>query len=248
MAYGKNERLPAVTWQKAVAMKFPTLIPANLIKRSSRFSAAVRLESGSMAAAHVPTTGRLTGVLRPGCRVWLEPADSPRRKTNFTLVLSELEGGRLCSVNAVLVNRLFAEGVQRGRLAAFPYAEIAHEVPQGHSRLDFRLASPGAVCWVEVKSVTYVDNGLGMFPDAPTPRGRRHLETLAELVAGGEQACAVFIAQRGDAVRFTPFESVDPAFDETLRRVHHQGVGIHAYRCDVRLEGIEIAEEIPVML
>jgi sugar fermentation stimulation protein A len=232
--------------QKADAMHFPTLVPATLIERNNRFSAAVRLEEGSVASAYVPTTGRLTGVLQPGCRVWLEPVDDPQRKTNFTLVLSELESGGLCSVHAALANRLFAEALQKGGLSAFPYAEIQREVSQAHSRLDFRLSSPQAVCWVEVKSVTYVEKGLGMFPDAPTPRGQRHLETLAQLAAGGAKACAVFIAQRGDAIRFTPFDAVDPSFGETLRRVHRQGVAVRAYRCDVRLEGIEITGEIPV--
>ena len=229
-------------------MNFPTLIPAILIKRHNRFSAAVRLEEGLVVSAYVPTTGRLTGVLRPGCRVWLEPVDDPHRKTSFNLVLSELESGGLCSVHAALANQLFAEAVQSGRLPAFPYAEIQREVSQLHSRLDFRLSSPQEVCWVEVKSVTYVESGVGMFPDAPTPRGQRHLVTLAELAAGGDRACAVFIAQRGDAFRFAPFDAVDPAFGEMLRRVHRQGIGVQAYRCDVRLEGIKIAEEIPIVL
>ena len=134
------------------------------------------------------------------------------------------------------------------QLSAFEYEQVEKEVTLGRSRLDFRLTQGDQVCWVEVKSVTYVRDGVGMFPDAPTGRGRRHLVELAKLVASGDQASAVFIAQRGDAARFTPYEAIDPAFAETLRRVNCQGVAIHAYRCNVHLDMIEIGDEIPVEL
>lgn len=227
-------------------MKFPALTPAIFINRDNRFTAGVQLETGATAAAFVPTTGRLTGALRPGCRVWLEPAQNPNRKTAYTLVLTELAHGGLCSVNAIMANWLFYEAITDGRLEAFMYEQVAKEIPHGRSRLDFRLSQGDDTCWVEVKSVTYVEDGIGRFPDAPTSRGRRHLEDLAKLVSNGEKASAVFIAQRGDAERFAPFEAVDPSFAETLRQVHRQGVAIHAYRCDVSLGKIEIAVEIPV--
>jgi len=186
-------------------MQFPTLIPATFIKRNNRFIAGVQLETGRLASAFVPTTGRLTGALRPGCRVLLEPADDPNRKTAYTLVLTELEQGDLCSVNAIMANRLFYEAVINGHLSAFEYEQVEKEVTLGRSRLDFRLTQGDQVCWVEVKSVTYVRDGVGLFPDAPTGRGRRYLVELAKLVASGDQASAVFIAQRGDAARFAPY-------------------------------------------
>ena len=229
-------------------MKFPTLTPAIFIKRDNRFTARVRLEGGTPAAAYVPTTGRLTGALRPGCRVWLEPVDNPKRRTAYTLLLTELDQGGLCSVNAITANRLFHEAVTRQQLAAFSYNKIDKEVSHGRSRLDFQLSQNGNICWVEVKSVTFVEGGVGMFPDAPTARGRRHLETLAKLAAKGDRACAVFIAQRPDAARFAPHQAIDPAFAETLRRVHQAGVEVHAYGCEVSLYEIRIATEIPLIL
>lgn len=229
-------------------MQFSKLIPATFIKRDKRFIAGVQLDTGRLASAFVPTTGRLTGALYAGCRVWLEPAHDPDRKTAYTLVLTELEQSGLCCVNAIMANRLFYEAVINGGLSAFDYKQVKKEVTFGRSRLDFRLTQGNQVCWVEVKSVTYVRDGVGLFPDAPTARGQRHLDELANLVAEGDQASAVFIAQRGDAARFTPYEAVDPAFAETLRRVHRQGVAIRAYRCNVQLDMIEIADEIPVEL
>ena len=229
-------------------MKLGELIPATFIKKGNRFTAGMVLASGGAAMAYVPTTGRLTGVLQSGCRVWLEAAENPERQTPYTLVLSELPGGGLCSVNAYLANGLFKEALERGVLAAFPYPTVQTEVPYGRSRLDFRLADGDAVCWAEVKSVTYAAGGVGMFPDAPTGRGRKHLGELAKLAAEGQRASVVFIAQREDARAFAPFERIDPDFAAELRRVHAAGVEVHAYRCAVSTEEVVIAEEIPITL
>ena len=227
-------------------MQFSELVPAFFVKKGNRFTAGVRLAAGGVSTAFLPTTGRLTGVLLPGCRVWLEKVDNPDRKTPYTLVLSELPGGGLCSTNAYLANRLFKEAVEKGWLTAFPYETVENEVPFDHSRLDFRLSNPGETCWVEVKSVTYAENGVGMFPDAPTDRGRKHLGELEKLVARGDRASAVFIAQREDARRFAPYEAIDPAFAAELAEVQAAGVEVYAYRCAVRTEEVRIAEEIPV--
>lgn len=229
-------------------MDYPELVPAFFVKKGNRFTACVRLAAGGISTAFIPTTGRLTGVLTPGCKVWLEEVENPDRKTPYTLVLSELPGGGLCSTNAYLANVLFAEAVEQGRLAAFTYPKVENEVPVGHSRLDFRLSNAEQTCWVEVKSVTYVENQVGLFPDAPTSRGRKHLDELEKLAAGGDRASAVFIAQREDALTFAPYEVIDPDFAEALRHAVENGVEVHAYRCAVSTERIEIAEEIPIIL
>ncbi len=229
-------------------MIYPELIPAKFISRHNRFSAAVRLDEGKLVDVYVPTTGRLTGVLQPRCRVWLLPAENPVRKTRFTMALSELESGGFCSTNANLANHLFYEAVNKGELAAFPHRVIDREVSFGDSRLDFRLSERDQVCWVEVKSVTFAEDGIGRFPDAPTVRGRRHLGELAKLTALGDRASVVFIAQREDAHKFAPFEEIDPAFAEVLRQITDLGVETHAYRCQVSTQSIKIAEEIPVDL
>jgi len=227
-------------------MRYPPLTPGFLIRRDNRFVARVQLETGEIQNAYVPSTGRLTGALKPGGRVWLARAQNPGRKTAYILLLTELAQGGLCSVNAALANQLFVEALENGRLAGFPFQHIEKEVTYGHSRLDFRLSAGENSCWVEVKSVSYVAEGVGMFPDAPTARGQRQLEVLAELVAKGYRASVVFIAQRADANSFSPHVAIDPNFAETLRCVHQQGVAIHAYRCDVSLEKIEITDEIMV--
>ena len=65
---------------------------------------------------------------------------------------------------------------------------------------------------MEVKSVTWVEDGVALFPDGVTSRGRRHLEHLQELVAQGHQAWNVFVVQRQDAQVLRPAAAIDPAY------------------------------------
>jgi len=164
------------------------------------------------------------------------------------MALAALENGGLCSTNAYLANQLFSEAVENGSLDVFKYPIIESEVSFGKSRLDFRLSEENQACWVEVKSVTYAADGIGRFPDAPTSRGRKHLGELANLAALGDRASVVFIAQREDALKFAPFDEIDPSFAETLREANAKGVEIHAYGCQVSTESIKINQELPVDL
>lgn len=102
------------------------------------------------------------------------------------------------------------------------------------SRLDFYLEGPGVPpALVEVKSVTLCVNGRGLFPDAPTVRGARHLRELAGAVSAGYRAYAVFIAQREDILTVSPNRDTDPMFAEALTEAANRGVRLLAYRCRV---------------
>ena len=58
------------------------------------------------------------------------------------------------------------------------------------SRIDFLLEQEGLPdCYVEVKSVTLaMGEGLGLFPDAVTSRGTKHLRELAKIRASGARS------------------------------------------------------------
>jgi len=228
-------------------VNLPTLHPATFIRRDNRFRASIRLD-GQIVAAHVPNSGRLGELFRPGAAIWVVRRPAPGRKTCCDLTLVEYQG-QLVSVDSRLPNKLVAEALSRNILPPFAaYPQHRPEVRTGASRLDFLLSGPAGRCWLETKSVTLVENGIALFPDAPTERGIRHLEELAALRAGGDRAAALFVIQRNDASAFSPHPSAHPAFAEALRRANAQGVEIYAWRCRVSLDAIELAESIPVRL
>jgi len=228
-------------------MILPELIPGRFIRRDNRFRATVSVQ-GKEAWAHVPNSGRLQELFQAGRPVWLAPASTPHRKTRYDLKLVEYTSV-LVSVDARLPNPLLAEALAKKQLPGFDYPTVEKEVNYGQSRLDFRLSGPDqGVCWVETKSVTLVEDRVAMFPDAPTGRGRRHLNELVRARNAGDQAAVIFVVQRPDARRFQPHQEADPQFAIALRQAAAAGVIIKAYTCQVSRREITITDEIPVIL
>ena len=68
---------------------------------------------------------------------------------------------------------------------------VKREVRYGDSRFDLAFSCGGSPWFMEVKGVTLDMDGTAMFPDAPTERGIRHLEGLAQAVKDGYGAAAL---------------------------------------------------------
>ena len=229
-------------------MRLPeNLLPATFVSRPNRFTATVRLQQGEVLA-HVANSGRLRELFQPGQPVLLAPRQGEHRKTAFDLTLVKLPQG-LVSADARIPNALVHEAFLEGRLLPFSqFTTARREVRYGHSRLDLLLSGKGADCIIEVKSVTLVEDGRALFPDAPTERGRRHLGELAHPVGQGTRAAVVFVIQRADATGFSPHDKADPDFARVLRDVHRAGVEVYAYRCRVTAEEIAITDPVPLIL
>lgn len=228
-------------------MRLPPTVDGRFLERENRFR--VRMEvDGRPVPAHLPNSGRLTELLTPGRPCRLVPHPEPHRRTPLDLLLVEY-AGVLVSVDARLPGPLVAEAVTEGRLPEFSgFVHLEREVRCGESRLDFRLDGPNGPLWLETKSVTLVEDGVALFPDAPTLRGQRHLRQLAAQAARGERGAVVFVVQRPDAEVFMPHHRADPAFAAALTEAARAGVEVHAFRCEVSLTEIRIAVPIPVSL
>ena len=229
-------------------MRFPPLVEGRFIKRLNRFAALVDVERREYLA-HVPNSGRMGELLVPGYRVLLVPApQGANRKTSFDLALVDT-GSALSSADARLPNKLVAEALTRKHMPQFVDYPVARgEQVFGESRLDFLLEGPPGKCYVETKSVTLIENGVGLFPDAPTVRGVKHLRSLMAARAAGHEAAVVFVIQRADAEAFAPHDVADPLLGATLREARDAGVAVWAYRCNVTERSIELADTVPVLL
>lgn len=217
-------------------------VPAVFLERLNRFEAMVRI-GDRVERVHVPNTGRLKELLLPGVEVLLLVSDNPRRKTRYSLAFVRKRGYWFCIISA-WANRVFAEAVKRGAVDWLS-GEVRGEVRRQGSRMDFLIDGN---TWVEVKGVTYEEEGIARFPDAPTERGRRHLEELIRIRKSGSPAAVVFIAMMENVTRFEPFARIDPVFARKLREAAADGVAVRAYKCRVRPGEVVLAEELPVDL
>jgi sugar fermentation stimulation protein A len=214
------------------------------------------LDDGREVVAHTNNTGRMTGCLAPGARVWLSPAANPARKLKWSLEMAETEAvdhrGNdvrvMVGVNTALANKLAAEAISGGLIPELAgFTTLRTVVPYGSrkSRIDLLLENGEDRVWVEVKNVSLVANGHARFPDAPTERGRKHLQELEEMVATGDRAALVFCIQRADAVSVGPADDIDPEYGRLLRQVVTSGVRVFGLRATVDPNRISPESLIP---
>ena len=217
------------------------------LERPNRYLARVEV-AGREVLAHVPDPGRLPGLMVPGRRARLIYNPGPKRKTDYTLALIR-HGSIWVSVYPVFANKLVGEALAEKKLSFLSgYESFSAEVKAGESRIDFKLEYPGHSAFVEVKSVSHVENSVGKFPDAPTERGRKHLRELIALKKAGSRAIVLFISQRSDTKSVTSNDAIDPEFGEWLRKARQAGVELYACNCKVTASAISINQEVAVVL
>ncbi len=223
------------------------LAPGRFLRRLNRFAALVEVE-GQQEWVHVRTSGRLHELFVPGRLVLLEPATTMKRATRFTLALVRLPNGYV-SADAHLANALVAEALLRHAIPGFHgYRILRREPALGRNRVDFLLARGKRQCFLEVKSVTLVKEGVALFPDAPTLRGRTHLEHLIAARRRGVGAGILFVVQRSDAEVFAPNWDADPEFGEALSLAARARVRVDALVCRVNPRGVRLDRPIPIRI
>jgi sugar fermentation stimulation protein A len=229
---------------------------ARFLERPNRFVVRARLRNGRVAIAHLADPGRLKELLVPGRRLWLRRAKAPHRATKWSAALVESpDSSSLVSVDTQLPNRLVGRALEAGAIEELSGWRLERrEYAVGHSRFDFLLHrrrgghGPRRML-LEVKSVTLVEGRIGLFPDAVTARGARHVRELTDQQRSGDWATAVlFVLQRPDADRIMPDAAIDPDFARALAAARRAGVRVLGRRCTVDLERLTLGPAVPVRI
>ncbi len=220
---------------------------ATYVNRPNRYVTRIRIQ-GEVLPSHLPDPGRLKELLLPGVELLVQHSPGHNRKTDYTTHMVR-NGDIWVCINTLLPNRFTDFLVTGGHLPFLKnWAVARREVTEGHSRFDFLLEHGDQRLFLEVKSVTYVEDGTAQFPDAVTERGARHARHLAELVRSGQQAMMLFVIQRGDADRFMPMWDRDPNLGMALMEAADAGVAMHAVKTEVRPDSFIYRGEVPIDL
>jgi sugar fermentation stimulation protein A len=215
-------------------------------KRPNKFLGVVEIK-GKKTLCFIPNPGRMKELLIPGTIIYLLKKTGRYRKTDYDLILVK-RNGDLISIDSRYPNKLFAEAIKDKKLEEFKEYVLGKKEPIFHdSRLDFLLTKKGKHLFIECKSCTLVENGTALFPDAPTKRGVKHMNTLVKALDQALSA-VVFIVQRDDAKTFSPNSKMDTEFTKALRNANKMGVETFAYNCKIDLNNICIDKRIPVYL
>ena len=203
----------------------PSFIYGTLVQRYKRFLADVRLDSGDVVTVHCPNPGRMLTCASPGSRVRLSDLGEGKRRYRFRLDLVHT-GDCWVGVNPTIANHMVWSAIEQGVL--FPKFDAKHwsrEVNYAtNARIDFFYDGPKYHTYVEVKSVTYVVDGVGFFPDAVSRRACKHLKALQSMCQLGHNAVVVYCIQRGDASTVQPACDIDPEYAHECDLARDAGV------------------------
>lgn len=230
-------------------IKYKTIVEGVFIERPNRFIAKVIID-GKECTVHVKNTGRCKELLIEGSRVFLSYSDNPQRKTQFDLVAVEKvtdNGVALINIDSQLPNVVAYEWLKSCGLFS-ENAIIRPETKYNNSRFDFYIQDGNRKIYLEVKGVTLENDGVAMFPDAPTDRGVKHIKELITAVKEGYETFILFVIQMKNIDYFTPNYKTHPEFGEALKIAEKSGVKVLAFDSIVTYDSVVLDKEIKVVL
>ncbi|WP_338448261.1 DNA/RNA nuclease SfsA [Niallia oryzisoli] len=228
-------------------MKYGKVVHGRLDRKINRFIAEVFIE-GIKEQVHIKNTGRLTELMQPDMEVLLEWSDNPKRKTRFSLIAAN-KNGRWVNIDSQAPNAVAYEALNAGKLQEFASVNLVkREVTFGDSRFDLYFEKDDKRGFIEVKGVTLEENGIALFPDAPTARGTKHVLELVKAVQEGYTCAILFVVQMKGCSSFAPNSLMDEPFTKALLEASRQGVQILAYDSIVTDNGLVLDQPIPVCL
>ena len=225
-------------------MQYKNIIEGIFLERPNRFIAHVLIGKDELMV-HVKNTGRCRELLVKGARVILEKSDNPARKTGYSLV-AVYKGDMLVNMDSQIPNAAAAEALSQGVIGEIGIPDfMKREYTYGKSRFDIYYEKDGERGFIEVKGVTLENGGVASFPDAPTERGRKHLEELIKAKEEGYKAWILFVVQMKGIRVFKPNSDTDEEFSRLLAKAERLGVGVLVYDCKVNKDSMVLDKRIP---
>jgi len=224
-------------------MTYKNINKAVFIDRPNRFIARCEINE-QVETVHVKNTGRCKELLIPGTTVFLEKFNAQTRKTNYDLI-SVIKGNRIINIDSQAPNKIFLEWAKSGRFLP-DILLIKPEYIFLNSRFDFYIETPFKKIFIEIKGATLENNGVVMFPDAPTQRGLKHISDLIEVKKKGYEAYIIFVIQMENAKYFMPNYITHKAFADKLKECDDNGVNVAAFDTIVTEKSIVLNNEVEV--
>jgi len=86
---------------------------------------------------------------------------------------------------------------------------------------------------------------MGLFPDAISSRGSKHLRELMHVKRHSHRAVLLYCVQHTGIEKVGPADAIDPLYGETLRAAIASGVEVMAYAAKVSPYEITITQSLP---
>jgi sugar fermentation stimulation protein A len=215
---------------KIALFKLENLRNGIFLSRPNRFVSEIEYNN-YVKLAHIHDPGRLKELLIKGSEILF--TDS---KGKMKYYVKAVEANKEWVIIDTALHSKIASLVFKYIPEFSEVEDIRREVPLGKSRIDFMLNGR----YIEVKGVTLVDNGLALFPDAPTERGTRHVREIIK-----HNGMLLFLVFR-EAICLKPNYETDPKFFKALSEAKEKNIKIFAIRISFDGETIYYRGNVPL--
>ncbi|HDI74369.1 MAG: DNA/RNA nuclease SfsA [Thermoprotei archaeon] len=231
-------------------LQLPRVVECRILRRETLFTVLVNIEN-SIHRALLRNTGRLAGLLNKGAKAFCIPKSTG--KTRYILLCVEVKRGLYSILDTSLHMKIFEKLAHKDTFPWMKNWTIVKRNPRAYeSILDYLIKSSDFIGFIELKSAVHSNGVYAMYPDAPSPRGIRHLYTLIRLRKMGYRSVVVFAASFPGVRAFRPFIEISPEYGRLLRSALSQGVEAYAFNVvmnrkgDILLEKSHLPLELPL--
>lgn len=222
-------------------MKYIKTVNGTFLERPNRFIAKVMID-GKEETVHVKNTGRCKELLIKNAEVVLSESDNKNRKTKFDLIAVKKKNLGWVNIDSQAPNIVVYEWLKKRPELFKNITFIKPEYKFGNSRVDFYLEGADRRVLLEVKGCTLEIDGKGYFPDAPTKRGTKHLNELANAVKSGYECYIAFVIAMPEVTEVFANTVTDKEFAEALQNAEKAGVKVLNLPCVVEKDSLSIVE------
>lgn len=193
---------------------FPTYEEGFFVERDNRFVMRLKKKNGEVVKAHIGNPGRMEEFLVPGHPFFMTSGNKGKYEYR---VVSTVYQDSFVLLDTIKINYAVEQLIKSNGIDEFQHAaQVKREVTVDQvekSKFDFRLDfDDRPPVLLEVKSCSLCHNGVAMFPDAPTTRGKRHLEDLDRLASEGFDTYMLYFINHKGAQVFLPNGHTDPDY------------------------------------
>lgn len=234
-------------WRELI--KFNDFVECVVIERLSRFAVKV-IVGGAENIAYLNNTGRLRGYIVEGRKGICVSYSGG--KYGYRLIGVE-DMGLVTIIDTKLHERSFEVLLSENLI---PWLKDCRIVRRGvkvcENMIDYLIQCKDRKAFVEIKSaVANLGEGLSGYPDAPTERGRRQIDVLADIAKDGEEAFVVFVVGLPRAKGFRLLCEEDKKICNAVRKALSVGVKFKAVNIflDPKTKSIVLGDtDLPVDL
>lgn len=216
-------------------IRVPKVVECKIIRRETLFTVLIEVEN-RIYRALLRNTGRLINLIKGNSKAICIPKS--HGKTEYILLGVEIKGD-LCSILDTNYHMKVFEILAKSDI--FPWIKdwsIEKRNPRAYdSVLDYLIKSGDKIGFLEIKSAIHSNGIYAMYPDAPSPRGIRHLKTLIKLKELGYRSVIVFIASYPGVKAFSPHSDISPKYAKLLREALSRGVEVYAFNIVMNSKG-----------